>query len=129
MVTLSWRIRAEGLWTPLPLCLSPDTHLHAISNLMAVLLGKMELNTCVCRGLSKHMACSSEAVLPVFCFSSKLQRGLGRVGAENKNVLVILVTASFLRIHYKPGIILVLLKFISFDHQSFECFFSFIFYS
>lgn len=69
------------------------------------------------------MADSSEAVLPVRCFFSKLQRGLGRVGAEDKDILVILVTAIFLRIHYKPGIVLVLLEFISFDHQSFECFF------
>ena len=40
---------------------------------------------------------------------------------QNKDVLVILITAIFLRIHYKSGIVLVLLEFMSFDHQSFEC--------
>jgi len=92
---------------------------------MAVLLGKMELNTCVCRGLSKHMADSSEAVLPVLCFFSKLQRGLGRAGAENKDILVILVTAILFKdsLQARYYIILVLLEFMSFDHQSFGCLF------
>ena len=55
----------------------------------------------MCRGLSKHMADSSEAVLPVRCFFSKLQRGLRRVGAEDKDILVILITAyTFLFIYF-----------------------------
>lgn len=43
------------------------------------------------------MADSSEAVLPVRCFFSKLQRGLRRVGAEDKDILVILITAIFFK--------------------------------
>lgn len=52
-------------------------------------------------------ASSTEAVLPVLCFFSKLQRGLGRVRAENKNISVILIIGDCLSIHYMPGIVLV----------------------
>lgn len=50
---------------------------------------------------------STEAVLPVLCCFSKQQRRLGSLGAENKDVVVILIKGGcFLSMRYMPGIVL-----------------------
>lgn len=66
---------------------------------------------------------STEAVLPVLCCFSKRQRRLGRVGAENKDIGVILMKGCrFLSMHYMPGIVLGPFQLIAhsvFSHLSF----------
>lgn len=66
---------------------------------------------------------STEALLPVLCCFSKRQRRLGSVGAENKDVVVILIKGGrFLSMRYMPGIALGPFQLVAhsvFSHLSF----------